>query len=219
VGTSEFYGEIWKAMLRTNRTRLSAIKFLEKRIPRDLDSARDLMKKEQIYVSRYKIKMVPHKTKEGAVETRVVLEKDPSREEIERQHLQLNSLEDFFYFFYPMKDKLCLNSLLAGLADQSIYVNRGVVDFLISHAPITGRINKDLENVKLVEGALITLNRKDFAFIKKFFTWVLGHLDDDDDYKPKDSDPAIKTLVPALKCLYKKFMDKAELTKYQPKDK
>lgn len=41
IGTSEFYGEIWKAMLRTNRTRLSAIKYLEKRIPRDLDAARE----------------------------------------------------------------------------------------------------------------------------------------------------------------------------------
>ena len=46
VGTSEFYGEIWKAMLRTNRTRLSAIKYLEKRIPRDIDAARELMKKD-----------------------------------------------------------------------------------------------------------------------------------------------------------------------------
>ena len=46
VGTSEFYGEIWKAMLRTNRTRLSAIKYLEKRIPRDLEGARDLMKRD-----------------------------------------------------------------------------------------------------------------------------------------------------------------------------
>jgi hypothetical protein len=41
VGTSEFYGEIWKAMLRTPRTRLSAIKYLDKRIPRDLESAKD----------------------------------------------------------------------------------------------------------------------------------------------------------------------------------
>ena len=36
VGTSEFYGEIWKAMLRTSRARLSAVKYLEKRIPKDL---------------------------------------------------------------------------------------------------------------------------------------------------------------------------------------
>ncbi len=46
VGTSEFYGEIWKAMLRANRTRLSAIKYLEKRIPKDLDAARELAKKD-----------------------------------------------------------------------------------------------------------------------------------------------------------------------------
>lgn len=118
-----------------------------------------------------------------------------------------------------MKDKLCVNSLLAGLSDSSVYVNRGVLDFLISHAPITGRVNKDLENVKLVEGALNTLYKKDFAFLKKFFTWVLGHLDEDDDYRPKDSDPAIKTLVPALKCLYKKFLDKNEIAKHTQKDK
>lgn len=115
-----------------------------------------------------------------------------------------------------MKEKLCVNSLLAGLADQSVYVNRGVLDFLISHAPITGRVNSELENVRLVEGALNTLIKKDFAFLKKFFTWVLGHLDEDDDYRPDDSDPAIKTLVPALKCLYKKFLlDRNELSKVQ----
>lgn len=85
-----------------------------------------------------------------------------------------------------MKEKLFVNALLAGLADQSIYVNRGVVDFLITHAPISGKINKEIENVKLVEGALYTLHRKDFAFLKKFFTWTLGHLEDDDDYKPND---------------------------------
>lgn len=74
-------------MLRTNRTRLSAIKYLEKRIPRDLDAARELMKKDQIYISRFKIKMQPHKTKEGLLETRVTLEKDAGRDEEERKHL------------------------------------------------------------------------------------------------------------------------------------
>lgn len=39
VGTSEFYGEIWKAMLRTPRARLSAIKYLDKRIPVNLKKA------------------------------------------------------------------------------------------------------------------------------------------------------------------------------------
>jgi hypothetical protein len=219
VGTSEFYGEIWKAMLRTNRTRLSAIKYLDKRIPKDLDAAIELKKKDLISISRHKIKMVPCKTKEGHIETRIVLEKDAQREEEERKHLQLTSLEDYFYFYYPMKEKLCINSLLAGFADSNVYVNRSVLDFLINHTPITGRVNKDLENVKLIEGALITLQRKDFAFIKKFFTWSLGHLDEDEDSKPKESDPAIKTLVPALKCLFKKFLDKQEIAKHTNKEK
>lgn len=109
-----------------------------------------------------------------------------------------------------MKEKLCVNSLLAGISDSSNYVNRGALDFLISHAPITGKVNTDLENVKLAEAALNTLYRKDFAFLKKFFNWALGHLDDEDS-RPSDNDPAIKTLVPALQCLYKKYLDKNEL--------
>ena len=35
VGTSKFFGEIWQSMTRTPRARLSAIKFLVKKIPRD----------------------------------------------------------------------------------------------------------------------------------------------------------------------------------------
>ena len=56
------------------------------------------------------------------------------------------------------------------------------------------------------------LNKKDFALLKKFFTWTLGHLEDDET-RPSDDDPAIRTLVPALKCLFNKFMDKKEIEK------
>jgi hypothetical protein len=90
---------------------------------------------------------------------------------------------------------------------------------LISHASITGNVNKDLENVKLVEGALNTLYRKDFAFLKKFFNWLFGHLDEDEDKRLDFSDPAIKTLVPALQCLYKKFLDKNEIMRITSKEK
>jgi hypothetical protein len=54
-------------MLRTNRTRLSAIKYLEKRIPRDLEQAKVYSKQKQIFVSNYTILI--H-------ESRVVLVKD-----------------------------------------------------------------------------------------------------------------------------------------------
>ena len=135
----------------------------------------------------------------------------------EEKRIARMNLEDFFYFYYPLKEKLCINSLLAGLQDSYVYVNRGVLDFLISHMPITGNMNTLSENVRLVEGALNTLNKKDFAILKKFFTWVLGHLEDDD-YRPGEDDPAIQTLVPALQMLFNKFMDKAEIAKFQ-KDK
>ncbi|CDW85800.1 n-terminal domain-containing protein [Stylonychia lemnae] len=198
VGTSEFYGEIWKAMLRTQRTRVSAIKYLDKRIPKDLEQARLMAKQQLIYPSKYTVKVIDQKV--------TLVRDDAQRLSDESKRLERMTLEDYFYFYYPVKEKLCINSLLAGLADQSVYVNRGVLDFLISHAPITGNINTLSENVRLVEGALMTLTKKDFAFLKKFFTWTLSHLEDEES-KPSEDDPAIRTLVPALQCMFLKFTD------------
>ena len=59
----------------------------------------------------------------------------------------------------------------------------------------------------MVDGALMTLSKKDFAFLKKFFTWFLSHLDDEE-YVPKHDDPAIRTLVPALQCMFNRFTEK-----------
>lgn len=74
------------------------------------------------------------------------------------------------------------NALLSGLStiDQNVYVNRAVLDFLISHMSINGNVNSLEENIRIVEGALMTLIRKDFASLKKFFTWFQGHLEEDD---------------------------------------
>ena len=49
---------------------------------------------------------------------------------------------------------------------------------------ITGNINSLTENVRLVEGALMTLQKKDFAFLKKFFQWSVGHLEEREDTLP-----------------------------------
>ena len=43
VGTSKFFGEIWKTMIRTPRVRLSAIKFLDRKIPRSPEAAAALI--------------------------------------------------------------------------------------------------------------------------------------------------------------------------------
>ncbi len=53
VGTTKFFGEIWKAMLRTPRCRLSAIKYLDRKIPRNIQIAHKLIKDGKIYVSPY----------------------------------------------------------------------------------------------------------------------------------------------------------------------
>jgi len=37
--------------------------------------------------------------------------------------------------------------------------------------PITGNLNSDEEFINIVESALLTLVKKDFASLKKFFTW------------------------------------------------
>ena len=58
VGTSEFYGEIWKAMLRTPRARLSSIKYLDKRIPKNLRQVKEFRDKGHIHISGYTIKIV-----------------------------------------------------------------------------------------------------------------------------------------------------------------
>lgn len=51
----------------------------------------------------------------------------------------------------------------------------------------------------------MTLSKKDFASKKKFFTWSFSHLEDED-LRPPDNDPAIKTLIPAIKSLFCKFI-------------
>jgi len=70
-----------------------------------------------------------------------------------------------------------------------------------------------------VEGALNTLSRKDYAFLKKLFMWLFRHLDEDEDARPDLSDPSIKVLIPAIKCLYKKYLDKNEIMRIVSKEK
>lgn len=53
VGTTKFFGEIWKAMLRTPRCRVSAIKFLDRRIPKNPQAAQKLIKESKVYLSPY----------------------------------------------------------------------------------------------------------------------------------------------------------------------
>lgn len=71
--------------------------------------------------------------------------------------------------------------------------------------PITGKINNSEELINIVEGALMTLVRKDFASLKKFFTWFQGHFEDQSSNHQLKDDPAILVVNPALKRIFTKF--------------
>lgn len=94
VGTSEFFGEIWKAMLRTPRSRLSAIKYLDKRIPKTLEQAKQFRDKGLITVSDYTITIV---------NSNVSLAKDLEKLDKETKMKQTMNLHDYFFFYYPNK--------------------------------------------------------------------------------------------------------------------
>jgi len=50
----------------------------------------------------------------------------------------------------------------------------------------------------------LTLKLKDFASLKKFFTWFCGHIDEDTPCS--EDDPAITAVVPALKNTFQKYI-------------
>lgn len=81
VGTSAFFGEIWKAMLRTPRSRLPAIKYLDKRIPSDDDRALKAREDRQIHVAKATIHIIKNE---------VVLKKDEERQKLEEALLGYN---------------------------------------------------------------------------------------------------------------------------------
>lgn len=110
--------------------------------------------------------------------------------------------DDYDYFYYPMKGKIVTNTLLNCLADTSVYVNRFALDYIITHMPIHSRINTLEINVTLVEAVLYLATKKDFACLKKFSTWLLSHLDDEDpdtiSVEQLREDQSIKSIIPAL---------------------
>ena len=65
VGTSKLFGEIWKTMLRSPRAREMAVKYLDIKIPKNIDEAvalnnevrveRQVHKKQGVRLSRYDV--------------------------------------------------------------------------------------------------------------------------------------------------------------------
>lgn len=117
-------------------------------------------------------------------------------------------LHDYFYFYYPNKSKLIINALIAGLSitQDQVPVNRGTLDFLISHMPINSPINSIQENIQLVECATLAYTKKDFATQNKISNWLFSHIDEDEvEIDPRD--PTIITIVESQKNLFRQSMD------------
>ena len=218
VGTSKFFGEIWKTMIRTPRARLSAIKFLDRKIPKSTKQAAALLDAGQgqskICASRYD-QVIRHGKMivEDAQDPKYSAAKPEfyREEQAKLQLLQQNDLEAYCHFYYPNREHLVINALLKGLAiqdnmDNPVYVNRATFDFLITHLPIACEILSDEEKIRLSEAALLNLKLRDFASHKKFFAWFMGHLDDEEVEPPAD-DPAIRAIVPALRRIFLRFRD------------
>ena len=127
VGTSKFFGEIWKTMIRTPRVRVSAIKFLDRKIPKSPKAAAALIQtaanggptQQKIWPSRYEQlikfgKMIV----EDSQDAKFTVEKPQFWKE-EREKMQLleqEDLEAYCYFYYPNREHLLINSLIKGLS-------------------------------------------------------------------------------------------------------
>lgn len=185
VGTKMFYGTIWMTLLRSSRTRIGGLKFIDKSIPKDLA----LAKKKKIFPVRMLMKCInKHLVIRSAHDSEVLAEEE---ERLER----LDSL-DYYYFYYPQKGKLVINSLMACMMDNSVYVNRMVIDFMNTHLGVQSGILKTEENSVLIETALHLITRKDFACLKKFSNWLFGYLEDEEEM------PNLEAIIPALKNLF-----------------
>jgi hypothetical protein len=185
-------------MLRTPRARLPAIKYLDKKIPKNLKQARAFRDKEKIYISEYTIKIINHE---------VALVKDDEKKRANEARHEAMELHDFFYFFYPNKAQLVINALISGLQlTESNYVNRATLDFLISHMPLKEDINTIQEKIRLVERASLTYTKKDFATLNKLQNWLFEHFDEEEE-EIDSQDPTIIAIVESQKNLFQQSMD------------
>jgi|APCry1669190288_1035285.scaffolds.fasta_scaffold86487_2 Dopey, N-terminal len=97
-----------------------------------------------------------------------------------------------------------MNALIAGLSitQEQVPVNRGTLDFLISHMPINSPINSIQENIRLVECATLAYTKKDFATLNKISNWLFSHIDEDEE-EIDAKDPTIITIVESQKNLFR----------------
>jgi hypothetical protein len=119
VGTSKFFGEIWKTIIRSPRCRLPAMKYLDRKIPKDVEAAQRLMGDDRnkcINLAQYGLVVregkviVEEKTGSGKFDDKAKFEMDDSTMKsnlIQKLDFE-KSKEAYFYFFYPNKEQLVI---------------------------------------------------------------------------------------------------------------
>lgn len=111
VGTSKFFGEIWKTIIRSPRCRLSAFKYLDRRIPKDVETATKLTAESKCcFVAKYS--MVVKNGKASLMEqlNGTAWSDWATEESGQKQNLRTGSdaKNAYFYFFYPNKQQLVI---------------------------------------------------------------------------------------------------------------
>jgi hypothetical protein len=140
VGTRLFFATLWQTILRSSRTRMGGLKYLQRgTLPRNLEQA----KETEIFPVSKTISM-----QDQAVS--VLNAAGSEFYDVEMERKARLSQEDYDYFYYPCKGKLVTNALLSCLSDTSVYVNRYALDLMISHMPIHSDQNSHEMNVTLV---------------------------------------------------------------------
>ena len=88
---------------------------------------------------------------------------------------------------------------------NNIYINRAAFDFLANHLPITGNLNTEEENIRLVESGLITTRNGDQAAQRKFMTWFASTIDEESSEQVGIDNLSVQVMIPAMRRIFLRF--------------
>ena len=159
VGTRNLFGAIWLAIFRSGKVREASLKYINRTIPTKPEGFN--MQKIFLQTSEFLVSNCDE-LEMGDV---VCVEEDRDI-----------TLEELIFHFYPKKDTLVLNGLISCLADESIYVQRASLDFLITHMKLTSPILSFSQRVILIQAAALLLLKKNDITIRKFYNWYIYYI-------------------------------------------
>lgn len=121
------------------------------------------------------------------------------------------TLQAMIYYFYPNKQTLVINALIAGLQDKEKFVNRSTVDLLLSHLPFISEILSDNERTLLIRAGLDVLLKRDYTCSQNFIRWLFTAFEESQEEQVAAGEEQLnlegelieKPLIDALKMLFR----------------